>query len=169
MHYVTVIDGKEREVEITEVGPDKYVIVLDGKKLAVDGVFLSETSLSLLLENKSYVVELSPLSGERGQAFVRGEVLDVEVLDLRRMRLRRAHEISAAHEGPLTIASPMPGKVVAVLVKEGDEVEQGQGLIVVEAMKMENELKAPRAGVVRQLTAQEGQPIDAGKTLCVVE
>jgi biotin carboxyl carrier protein len=62
----------------------------------------------------------------------------------------------------------MPGKVVRVLVKQGDQVQEGQGLLVVEAMKMENELKSPRAGVVKELHAQEGQPVEAGAKLAVV-
>jgi biotin carboxyl carrier protein len=71
-------------------------------------------------------------------------------------------------EGPQRVDAPMPGKIVRVLVKEGDAVEEGQGLVVVEAMKMENELKSPKAGVVRELHAQEGQPVEAGAKLAVV-
>ena len=72
-------------------------------------------------------------------------------------------------EGPAVISSPMPGKVVAVLVEEGQEVEEGQGLVVVEAMKMENELQSPRAGVVKGLSAEEGVAVDGGASLCTIE
>ncbi len=72
-------------------------------------------------------------------------------------------------DGPAEIAAPMPGKIVAILVEEGQQVEEGQGLVVVEAMKMENELKSPRAGVVKNLTAQKDATVESGLVLCVIE
>ena len=165
MHYVAIVDGVERDIEITETAPDKYLVVMDGRRFEVDAGAISSSTLSILLNDHAYLAEIV----EPQYTVVRGNAVAVEVLDLRRMRLRRVQESTATHDGPVTITSPMPGKVVAVLVQEGEEVEEGQGLVVVEAMKMENELKAPRAGVVRQLSAQQGVPVEAGKTLCVVE
>ena len=71
--------------------------------------------------------------------------------------------------GPTAIKSPMPGKVVSVLVQDGQEVKKGDGLVVVEAMKMENELKSPKDGIVKEITAVEGAAVDGGVCLCIVE
>jgi biotin carboxyl carrier protein len=72
-------------------------------------------------------------------------------------------------EGVQEINSSMPGKIIKILVAEGDEVEQGQGLVVVEAMKMENEIKSPKAGVVKKVGVKEGEAVEAGALLVVVE
>jgi len=82
---------------------------------------------------------------------------------------RRRDAGGAAGVGPQKVTAPMPGKVVRVLVKPGDEVKAKQGLVVVEAMKMENELKAARAGRVRDVLASEGRSVDAGAVLVIVE
>jgi biotin carboxyl carrier protein len=74
----------------------------------------------------------------------------------------------AGADGPVLLTAPMPGRVVRVLAAEEQEVDAGQGLVVIEAMKMENELKAPRKGRVSEVTVQEGQAVDAGALLVVV-
>ena len=169
MHYVAVVEGQEHEVEISEAAGDKYVVVIDGRRFEMDGRAISDTTLSLLVDNEAYSIEFetNPEGGEN--LLVRGELLQVEVLDLRKMQLRRAQESVGGADGPTVVSTPMPGKVVAVLVKEGDEVKKGQGVVVVEAMKMENELKAPRDGVVAELTAVEGSAVESNASLCVIE
>jgi biotin carboxyl carrier protein len=99
---------------------------------------------------------------------VRGQVSRVDVADERRLRLR-AGSAGFSVEGKQVINAPMPGKVVKVLVKQGDEVKEGQGLVVVEAMKMENELKSPKAGKVVELLAKEGTTVENNAKLVVVE
>jgi biotin carboxyl carrier protein len=99
---------------------------------------------------------------------VRGQVARVDVADERRLRLR-AGSAGFTAEGKQVINAPMPGKVVKVLVKVGDEVKEGQGLVVVEAMKMENELKSPKAGKVVELLAKEGTTVENNAKLVVVE
>jgi biotin carboxyl carrier protein len=102
-----------------------------------------------------------------GQSFqIRMDGIDVEIEDPREPRKPGA---LAGLEGRQTIAAPMPGKVIRVLVADGDEVERGQGLVVIEAMKMQNELKSPKAGQVVSLLAEEGAPVGAGQVLVVVE
>ena len=169
MHYVAMIGGQEYAVEIREGEPEVYSVVIDGKSLEVDARVVSETTLSLLTNNESYNIESELAVDGSENLLVRGELVKVEVLDLRTSRLRKAQETCGGMEGPAVISSPMPGKVVAVLVEEGQEVEEGQGLVVVEAMKMENELQAPRAGVVKGLSAEEGVAVDGGASLCTIE
>ena len=90
-----------------------------------------------------------------------------EVVDPRTWRCRRHGVLEA--EGRQQVLAPMPGKVVRLLVKVGDKVEAGQGLLVVEAMKMQNEIRSPKSGVVERLQAKEGQPVNAGEVLAWVE
>ena len=169
MHYVAIVNGEERQIEIIEVGPERYKLTMDGRSMEVDARALNETTLSLLLDDHAYNIESERTPDGAQNLLVRGEVVNVDVLDLRKVRLRKVQESAGGDGGPAEITSPMPGKVVAVLVKEGQEVTQGQGLVVVEAMKMENELRAPRAGVVKKVTAKEGAAVDGGAILCVVE
>ena len=82
---------------------------------------------------------------------------------------RRARELSPSAEGAASVVTLMPGKVVRVLVRDGDKVDVGQGVLVVEAMKMENELTAPRAGRVSALSVEPGQSVEGGAVLAVIE
>jgi len=168
MHYAAILNDREVEVEITELEPGSYRIAFDDKIMEVDAQAISESTLSVLHDDAAYNIELERRPSGGGNVLVRGNVVQVEVIDLRRMRLRKVQEAHVGPEGPATITSPMPGKIVAILVQEGQEVAEGDGLLVVEAMKMENELRAPKAGTIRSLTAQEGEAVDGGVALCVV-
>jgi biotin carboxyl carrier protein len=92
----------------------------------------------------------------------------LEILDEKKLRMRRASGRFTV-QGKQTLTSPMPGKVVKVLVAVGDEVKEGQGLVVVEAMKMENELRSPKDGKVVELHVKEGQAVEGNARLCAVE
>jgi len=166
MRYHAILDGVERDVEVTQRG-DRYRVVVGEKVMEVDAVHLQGTALSLIIGTRSARCDIEP--GQDGKLAVRvGEsVVAMELLDERRLRLRRA-EGKFTLEGPQRIDAPMPGKVVRVLVKLGDEVQEGQGLVVVEAMKMENELKSPKAGKVTELRAVEGAAVESGAKLAVV-
>ena len=96
------------------------------------------------------------------------EKLLLEILDERRLRMRRASARFTV-AGKQTVTSPMPGRIVKVLVRPGDEVRQGQALVIVEAMKMENELKSPKAGKIVELYVKEGQTVEGNAKLCAVE
>ncbi|MEE8408294.1 MAG: biotin/lipoyl-containing protein [Myxococcota bacterium] len=169
MRYVALVGDEERDVDITEVAPGQYRLVMDGRTMRLDARFISDSTLSLLHDDEAYTIESEkhPKAGET--VLVRGHALTVEVLDLRTSSRRRTQDVASGPDGPAEITSPMPGKVVEVLVEEGDHVAEGQGLVVVEAMKMENELKSPRAGTVKNLEVEEGVAVDGGAVLCVVE
>ena len=99
---------------------------------------------------------------------VLGRVSRLEILDERRKKMKDAQVSGFDMAGMQNVKSPMPGKVIRVMVKEGDEVKEGQGVVVVEAMKMENELKAPKDGVVSEVLANEGQTVDSGTMLVAI-
>jgi biotin carboxyl carrier protein len=116
---------------------------------------------SVLAGGGSYEVRVD---GDRVSAG--GQTFRVETIDPRRWNRERNHRQS---DGVQSVAAAMPGKVVRVLVSPGDSVEAGQGLIVVEAMKMQNELKALRAGRVVTVTASPGATVNAGEILATIE
>jgi biotin carboxyl carrier protein len=152
-----LLDGREERIEIAEGrfrigdGPQREVSV----EAAQPGLY------SVLLDGRSYVAIV-----EDGGVTVNGFHFEVEVRDPRRWN-RQAR--GAAGAGAQNIKAPMPGKVVRLLVAAGDSVEAGQGIVVVEAMKMQNELKAPRAGKVTALGAKLGATVAAGEVLATVE
>lgn len=169
MQYAAIVNGEEREVDVVETAPDRFGVTIDGRPYDIDLRAISDNTLSVMVGDEAYNIELEkhPKGGEA--MLVRGNILHVEVLDLRKMRLRKTQAATVGPEGPVTIASPMPGKIVAVLVENGQEVNEGDGLVVVEAMKMENELKSPKSGVVRNVAAVVGTAVEGGAALCVVE
>ena len=166
MKYHAIVRGQEHTVEIAPQ-EGKYRVVIDGKELLVDAVHLKGFAVSLLSSARSVRCDIEP--GKDGQLSVLvGETVHpLELLDERRLRLRKATG-KFSMEGPQRVDAPMPGKIVRVLVKAGDEVAEGQGLVVVEAMKMENELKSPKAGKVTELHAVEGAAVESGAKLVVV-
>lgn len=117
---------------------------------------------SVLIEGRSYQATFL----DAGTIQVGDRIFSVEVFDPRELRARSS---AGASHGRQNIAAPMPGKVVRLLVAVGDAVEAGQGLIVVEAMKMQNEMKSPKAGIVVEIKAGNGATVAAGEILVVIE
>ena len=149
----------------------KWQVVVNGRPIEVDSEQLGAVKevepgvYSVLLDGASYEIRLSG-AAESLRAYVHGIALDVEVQDPRdTSRASRASIGSGRQE----ISAPMPGKVIRVLVNVGDSVEVGQGLIVVEAMKMQNEMKATRPGRVLEIRAQAGETVGAGDKLVVID
>jgi biotin carboxyl carrier protein len=156
---------KLRYVEL-EREADRWKILLDGQRVDADAVEIAPHTLSLLLDGQSYEVHIAPSPDGMLKLQTGLEEFTAEVTDPRAWRGRRHGALEA--EGRQQIVAPMPGKVVRVLVEAGDRVEAGQGLVVVEAMKMQNEIRSPKGGVVERLHVKEGQPVNAGEVLCIV-
>ena len=117
---------------------------------------------SVLMNDRVYRVT----RGARGEWLVNGRTLAVQTFD---PRDRRARQIAALNQGVQYVESPMPGRVVRVLVAVGDLVEPGQGLVVVEAMKMQNEMKSPKAGRISEVRTAADATVNAGQILVIVE
>ena len=173
MRYVTTLKGEKdpQAVEIEALGGGRYAVTLPGKDgdtpHEVDAYTLDHGAISLLVDGHSYNVEIEE-RGDEVAVSLRGELHRVDVANERQLKLR-VGAVSASLEGKQLIQAPMPGKVVKVLVKVGDVVTEGQGLVVVEAMKMENELKSPKAGTVTGLFVQEGATVELNAKLVTVE
>ena len=156
---------KLRTVEL-ERDADRWKISLDGQPVNIDAVEIDPNTLSLLLEGQSYEVRITPSPDGVLKLQTGLQEFTAEVVDPRAWRGRRHGALEV--EGRQQIVAPMPGKVVRILVQAGDKVEAGQGLLVVEAMKMQNEIRSPKGGTIECLHVREGQPVNAGEVLCVV-
>ena len=164
MFYDVTIDGRNYRLELSHAD-GRWSCRLDGRELQVDAVLVRPDVLSLRIGNMAYEIKSEHLANEV-QLWVGSERFAVEVRDPRFLRGRiRAAE---AH-GPKKIIAPMPGKVVRLLAREGDEVEHGAGVAVVEAMKMQNEIKSPKKGTVQKILVTEGTAVNAGDVLAIIE
>ncbi len=169
MQYTANSGGREYQIEVLGAEGTLFRLSVDGVSWEVDCVKVSDRCYSLLLDGTAYEVDI--IKGLSPYAVgVKGEVHEVEVLTEREKRLKAiTKKTEAGAEGRQVIASPMPSKVVRILVAVGDQVAVGDGVIVVEAMKMENELRAPGPGTVREIRAKEGEAVGGGTPLVVIE
>lgn len=165
MIYEVTLGEKTYRVELTRAS-EQWRCRLDGRDLPVDIVYGQNGVLSLLLGGKSYEVKQETVGAETN-VVVGHERFNTSVRDPRSFRSRS--RVGAAEQGVMKIKAPMPGKVVRVLAGVGTQVELGQSVIVIEAMKMQNELKAPKNGVVKKINVAEGVAVDAGQALAEVE
>jgi biotin carboxyl carrier protein len=165
MTYEILIEGKPHKLELSpaESGWD---CTLDGKQYKVDAVIARRDVISVIIDGDCYEAKREQLRDDL-HIWVKAVRFAAEVRDPRSLRSRRAAAGAAA--GPAKVVAPMPGKIVRILAREKDEVEAGAGVLVVEAMKMQNELKSPKKGTVSKLLVKEGALVNAGDVLAIVE
>ena len=157
------IDGKRRKVELpgrTLAGALECVV--DGQPVQVDAWVLQAGVMSLAVEGRQYRCVL-----DGDGVWIAGRRFEFAVDDPRSLQGRGRR--GAGVEGPRAVKAPMPGRIVRVLVEAGVEVAEGQGVVVIEAMKMQNELKAPKGGRVVRVAIVVGDTVGAGDVLAVVE
>ncbi len=164
MKYIATIDDKDYVVEI---GDDKN-ISLNGQPCEIDFTSVSDQPIfSLLINGKSYEAFVYPQDDE-WQVLLLGRLYSVRVEDEREKRFRAAAGWRVAERGEFHLKAPMPGLVVAVPVQEGQQVGKGDVLVILESMKMQNELKSPRDGVVTRLRISVGDSVEQSQTLLSV-
>jgi biotin carboxyl carrier protein len=164
MIYDVTIDGNNYRLELNRADGG-WSCRLDGRTVDVDAVLVRPDVLSLRIGNQIYEVKCERTAGEL-QLWVGSERFAAEVRDPRSLRGRTR---TADHYGAKELAASMPGKVVRLLVLEGSEVEAGAGVVVVEAMKMQNEIKSPKKGRIQKILVSEGTAVNAGDILAIVE
>src|SRR6267142_2981583 len=164
MIYDVTIGEKTWRVELSQVS-GAWQCKLDGREIALDFAPTQNGCGSLLVDGRSYEVRQQSTGGGPGIAVGR-EQFDVSIRDPRSLRSRRRSD--TAGDGIKKITAPMPGKVVRILVAAGAEVEAGQSVLVIEAMKMQNELKSPKKGILRKIAVGEGSAVEAGQILAEV-
>jgi biotin carboxyl carrier protein len=161
MKYVASIDGKEYLIEILDDGR----VSVDGRALEVDFDSVSgQPVYSLLVDGESHEAYVYP--DEHGwQVLLRGRLYPVLVEDEREKRLRLAAGAGVAETGEFLLRAPMPGLVVGVPVTDGQAVEKGDVLLILESMKMQNELKSPRPGTVGKVRVKPGDSVEQKQVL----
>jgi biotin carboxyl carrier protein len=167
MKFEVHIGGTERTVEIEPLGSGSFRSRVDGGEAVADAIETVADSYSLLLAGRAFEAHVSR-EGPGDELLVRcaGMEFHVRVRDPRSWRAGRHSVLEVA--GPQRVLAPMPGKVVRLLVAAGDEVEAGRGLVVVEAMKMQNEIRSPKSGRIERVLVAEGQSVRTQEALIVI-
>lgn len=167
MKYFAEVNGEVLEMDIDEQGEALKVTIGD-RILLADLQKISPPSLySLILGNYSHEVFVEARQ-DQSVVLIGGERYSVKVQDERARRLSAVIPKERTHEGEVVIKAPMPGLVASIGVNLGDVVEKGKGLLVLEAMKMQNELRAPRAGTVKSIGVRQGERVENGRVLIVL-
>jgi biotin carboxyl carrier protein len=166
------IEDQQRIVEIDDAEESgRYTVRLDGQPFEVEARLLCPGVLSLLIGGHSYRIvrenDAPATNGSETAILLDGVRFPYRVEDPRSLKARRAH--SGGADGPRVIKASMPGRVVRVLAAPGDAVEAHQGVVVIEAMKMQNELKSPKAGKVVEIRVASGDTVTVGDVLAVIE
>jgi biotin carboxyl carrier protein len=164
MTYDVTIEGKNYRIELNH-SEGHWQCRLDESPIEIDAVLARRDVLSIIMNGKAYEVKRERTPTDM-HLWVGSSRYAATVRDPRSLRSRASADDG---RGPRKLIAPMPGKVVRVLVEENAEVDVGQGLLVVEAMKMQNEIKSPKKGVVRKMVAAEGASVSAGDVLAVVD
>ena len=166
MTYDIIVDGKAHHVEVTR-GEKLWSCKVDGQEMEVDAALTARDVLSVLIGGKAYEIKRERSLQGDVHMVIGSARYAVDVQDPRSLRPRRA--VAGADAGPQKIKAAMPGKIVRILVAEKEEVKAGQGVIVMEAMKMQNEMKSPKDGRVQKILTAEGSTVNAGDTLAIIE
>jgi biotin carboxyl carrier protein len=167
MAFIAKLGEQSYTVEIEENGRSVYRVSVDGNEFLVDGKKTGRTNFSLIVDNRSFEIEVDNTDDEY-RVLVDGRNYRIHLVDERRVRVGAAQS-GLQLQGRQMVSVPMPGKIIAVLVAVGDAVELGQGLVIVEAMKMENEVRSPISGEVKEIKVKPGDTVEGGALLVIVE
>ena len=163
MKYITIINDKQFEIEIQNDG----TLLVNGEPREVDFYSLDPSLYSVITENQSYAVVIEEQHGEY-QVQMRGHLFTGHVLDERAQLLASRRGGPKADTGEISIKAPMPGLIAALPVSEGQTIKAGDTVVILESMKMHNELKAPRDGVVQRISVEVGHSVEQHKLLVTI-
>ncbi len=167
IYEVTEKKGESLRIGLTEIGEGKYEVTMGDEVVHVDVVTSGRTIYSIIEDGRQFEGMVDEKSGHDFDVLVAGRLFHLEAVDERTRLL--AGSAQPVAEGKQAIEAEMPGKVVKLCVKAGAEVVSGEGVVIIEAMKMENEIQSPIDGVVTEIAVAEGQTVEPGNTLFVVE
>jgi biotin carboxyl carrier protein len=165
--YLESPRGKTKHAVELEKDGLSYKVSLDGKPVNADVILAAPNAVSVIVDGAVFEIHIAPSLDGTYKLQTGPYEFQADVRDPRAWHGRKQGVLEA--EGRQQVIAPMPGKVIRLLVKVGEEVEAGQGLVVVEAMKMQNEIRSPKKGRVEQLQAKEGQAVNAGDVLAWVD
>ena len=167
MAYIININDRSFKVRVEEIEIAKYRILLDDKEYIIDAHKTERDVFSIITNGRSFEVDLND-KGEYYEVLIDGNYFKIYASDEKK-RFLKDNRRGGLAVGKQIISAPMPGKVAKMLVKVGEKVKIGDGIVVIEAMKMENELKSPIDGEVKEINVEEGIAVDKGTKLVVVE
>ena len=159
--------GESQRVGLRETGEGQYEVTVDGRSVHVDVAQSSRAVYSVIEDGKQFEVIVDEKGAHGFDVLVSGRLFHLEAVDERTKLLAGSAQVAAS--GPQSIEAEMPGKVVKISVAVGDRVTEGQGVVIVEAMKMENEIPSPIDGIIVEVACSEGQTVEPGAPLFVVE
>ena len=161
MKYITTLNGQKYEIEIQRDGK----LLVNGSERSVDFRQVGDSSLfSIVTQDRSHEVVIEERDDEY-EVLMEGRLFTANVMDERAQLLASRRVGVTVDSGEISIKCPMPGMIVAIIVSEGQEIKAGQTLVILESMKMQNELKAPRDGVVQRIHIEAGNSVEQGKVL----
>jgi biotin carboxyl carrier protein len=166
MIYEVSEGGETVRIELAEVGEGVYDLGFEGETVRVDAAKSGRTIYSIIENGRQFEAMVEERGAHGFDILISGRLFHLEAVDERSKVL--AEQARFVAEGPQSVEAQMPGKVVKIHVAAGARVEEGQGVVVVEAMKMENEIVSPIDGIVKEIPVSEGQTVETGATLFVV-
>jgi biotin carboxyl carrier protein len=158
--------GETKTVVLTELDDNHFEITIDGETVHVDAARSGKTIYSIIEDGKQFEVIIDETGAHGFDVLVGGQLFHLSALDERSRLL--SSSVKTVATGPQRVESEMPGKVVKIMAQVGTPVVEGQGVVILEAMKMENEIKSPIEGVVVEISVAEGQTVESGALLFVV-
>lgn len=159
------LDGKSRTLEMMHTG-ERARWIIDGRPIEADAVEVSPGIYSILIGGQSFEARVAAQPDSALRVTVANHEHHATIRDPRKWTRNRG--LGAEAEGSQQLRAPMPGKIVVVLVKMGDRVDAGQGIVVMEAMKMQNEIRSPKSGTVERLLVTQGQTVNTGEVVAIV-
>jgi len=164
--YFAFFDSQEHKVEVIEQENNIFQVTINDEKHLVDFAQIEESIYSIIIDNKSYAVDLNE-KGDSFEILINGDYYYVEILDEIKKMLKEKKLIEA--EGKQILEAPMPGTITKILVDEGVDVEKGQPLLILVAMKMENEIKSPKKGKVSKIYVKPNEAVTSGAKLIIID
>ncbi|MGB8541136.1 MAG: biotin/lipoyl-containing protein [Candidatus Acidiferrales bacterium] len=159
------LDGKLRGIEMTHTG-ERARWTIDGRAIDADAVEVSSGIYSILIAGQSFEARVAPQRDSELRVSVADREYRASIRNPRKWKRNRG--LGAEAEGSQQLRAPMPGKIVVLLLKAGDRVDAGQAIVVMEAMKMQNEIRSPKSGIVERLLVAQGQTVTAGEVVAIV-
>ena len=167
IYEVSEKKGETVRIKLQETGESTYELTIEGEKIQVDVVRSGPTIYSIIEDGRQFEVVVDERNAHGFDVLVAGRLFHLDAMDERRKLLSQTAE--AAPSGPQVVEAQMAGKVLSVSFAPGDSVSEGEGVVVVEAMKMENEIVSPMSGRIREIGVAEGDKVESGAMLFVVE
>ncbi len=163
--FVVTID--EKKVNVAFIGPDKAAV--NDKEYNFSLSKLNSSSYRLFVDNRSYIITAKEIGSSEFIVTLGGQVIETKVLTALQQKAAALIEATAVKYAITTVKSPMPGMILKIKKKAGEEVEQGDSLLILEAMKMENDIRSPVSGKIKEIKITEGQAVEKGISLLIIE